>query len=72
MQQAGLVNSVEFYDEPSNHLSDEGLLDLAETLHGRAISDGKRIILVDHRMPDFGDFSGVFTVVKNATGSQIE
>jgi len=72
MQQAGLVNTVEFYDEPSNHLSDEGLLDLAETLHGRAITDGKRIILVDHRMPDFGDFSGVFTVVKNATGSQIE
>jgi DNA repair exonuclease SbcCD ATPase subunit len=72
MLQAGLTNTIEFYDEPSNHLSDEGLVDLAETLHQRASEDGKRIILVDHRMPDFGDFAGVITVTKDEEGSTIE
>lgn len=72
MQQAGLVNKVEFYDEPSKHLSQEGLLDLAETLHQRALNDGKTIYLVDHRMPDFGEFAGVIRVVKDEIGSSLE
>src|SRR5262249_53537660 len=65
MMQAGLTNAIEFYDEPSDHLSDEGLADLSETLHQRATTDNKCIFLVDHRMPDFGDFAGVYTVTKD-------
>lgn len=72
MAQAGLVNDIEFYDEPSDHLSESGLNDLAETLHQRALNDGKRIFLVDHRMPEFGEFSGVYTVIKDKDGSRID
>jgi DNA repair exonuclease SbcCD ATPase subunit len=69
MMQAGLTNTIEFYDEPSNRLSDEGVNDLAETLHQRALDDGKCIWLVDHRMPEFGAFKAKMEVVKTADGS---
>lgn len=71
MQRAGLQNTIEFYDEPSQHLSKAGVLDLTETLYQRAVDDGKRIFLVDHNMPEFGDFAGVITVTKNEHGSEI-
>ena len=38
MERAGLRSTIEFFDEPSRHLSQEGKLDLAETLNQRAIS----------------------------------
>lgn len=66
MTEAGLVNTVEFYDEPSAHLSDEGLLDLAETLNQRALNEGKCIFLIDHRVIDYGDFAGQIQIVKGA------
>ena len=72
MLQAGLTNTIEFYDEPSNHLSQEGLLDLAETLYQRAINDNKRILMVDHHNIDFGDFAGVIKVTKTEEGSSLE
>jgi DNA repair exonuclease SbcCD ATPase subunit len=72
MQQAGITNTIEFYDEPSKHLSKAGLVDLAETLHQRAIDDNKRIFLVDHNMPEFGEFADVITVTKDENGSVIE
>lgn len=72
MQRAGLISSVELFDEPSQHLSNEGLLDLAEALHERAITSNKVIFLVDHRLLDFGDFSGRFVAVKDKTGSRLE
>src|SRR5258707_2034718 len=48
MQQNGLDNTIEFYDEPSTHLSAEGMIGLADMLHERAISEQKRIWIVDH------------------------
>lgn len=69
MQQAGLQNKIEFYDEPSKHLSKAGLMDLAETLHQRAIDDQKVIFLVDHNMPEFGEFAGVIKVTKDVDGN---
>lgn len=71
MERAGLTNTIEMYDEPSAHLSQEGLLDLAETLHQRALSAGKRIFLVDHNALDFGAFSGRFFITKRARGSEL-
>jgi DNA repair exonuclease SbcCD ATPase subunit len=70
MVRAGLTSTVEFYDEPSRHLSEEGQLDLAETLMQRALADKKVIFLVDHNLIDFG-FTGTITVVKTASGSQL-
>lgn len=70
-QHAGLTSTIEFFDEPSSHLSEEGLLDLAETLHQRAVTSHKRIFLVDHRSLDFGDYAGRIIAVKDANGSRL-
>ena len=64
MTQAGLVNQIEFFDEPSEHLSPEGLLDLAETLSARASDGGITIVLCDHHTIEFGEFTGTMTVTK--------
>jgi DNA repair exonuclease SbcCD ATPase subunit len=73
MLQAGLSNTVEFFDEPSTHLSPEGMMDLADILHDRAITDGKRIWIVDHAsITNFGDFEGIITARKDSDGSTIE
>jgi DNA repair exonuclease SbcCD ATPase subunit len=72
MHQNGLTNNIEMYDEPSTHLSQEGMLDLANMLHERAISDHKQIWIVDHTaISNFGDFLGVITVKKDKNGSNI-
>jgi len=72
MQGAGLSNTIEFYDEPSTHLSPEGMMDLADLLHERAVNEGKRIWIVDHAsITNFGGFEGVITVEKTKNGSAI-
>lgn len=73
MQQAGLVNTIEFYDEPSTHLSPEGMMDLANLLHDRAINEEKQIWIVDHAaITNFGEFKGIVTVRKTKNGSELE
>lgn len=69
LDQAGHTNLIEFYDEPSEHLSTEGVEDMVETLYDRAHSQGKRIWLVDHTTIGFGQFSGVLTAVMAKDGS---
>lgn len=72
MQQAGLTNTIEIYDEPSTHLSSEGMTDLANMLHERALSEGKCVWIVDHTtMTNFGDFEAIITVRKDKNGSSI-
>jgi DNA repair exonuclease SbcCD ATPase subunit len=71
MDQAGFTNTLEVFDEPSQHLSQEGLLDLLDTLQQRAIEDNKVIFIVDHHALDYG-FDGTFTVIKDKTGSRVE
>lgn len=71
MLRAGLMNDIEFYDEPSARLSAEGLNDLAETLAERAEMTNKRIFLIDHHIMDFGRFAGTIRVIKDGKGSSI-
>lgn len=71
MERAGLRNTIEFFDEPSAHMTQGGLLDLAETLAQRAETEGKRIFLVDHHAIDFGGFQGVITITKDEKGSHL-
>lgn len=72
MERAGLNNTIEMYDEPSKHLSPEGLLDLAETLADRAEASNRRILLIDHNTLDFGGFKAQITIVKDEQGSRIQ
>lgn len=72
MHQHGLNNTIEIYDEPSTHLSPEGMLDLANMLYERAMSEAKRIWIVDHAaITNFGEFEGIITAMKNHNGSTI-
>lgn len=71
MDRAGLVNSIEFYDEPSRHLSTEGVADLADTLAQRADDTERVIFLVDHASIESGNFTGVITVTKDEKGSAL-
>ena len=71
MERAGLTSTVEFFDEPSRHLSQEGMLDLADTLAQRAASQNKRIIVIEHNLLDY-PYDGVVTIVKDTDGSRID
>lgn len=72
MQQAGLNNSIEMFDEPSVHLSQAGMLDLANMLHDRAVTEGKCIWIIDHTsVTNFGEFEAVINIVKDENGSRI-
>ena len=71
MDRAGLHNTIEFFDEPSAHLSQEGLLDLLDTLQQRAIDHNRVIIIVDHHALDY-NFDGTFTVIKDKGGSSVQ
>lgn len=72
MQQAGLQNKIELFDEPTKHLSGEGRDDLANTLHERAIAEGKKIWIADHSaISNFGAFKDTITVRKSKNGSSI-
>lgn len=68
MEQAGFENTIEIIDEPSEHMSPEGILDLVETIHDRAISSGKQIWLVDHHTMDFGNFAGTLVAKMDEDG----
>lgn len=72
MERAGLTNTIEMYDEPSRHLSQAGMLDLAETLADRAEATGRRVLMIDHNTLNFGGFIGTMIVVKDKDGSRIE
>ena len=71
MERAGLSNTFEAYDEPSQHMGQEGLTDLAEALADRAKSSDKVIFIVDHNNIDFGGFTNTITIIKDKKGSRI-
>lgn len=68
MEQVGFVNRIEIIDEPSEHMSPEGIEDMVETLHQRAHAMQKQIWLVDHNTMEFSEFSGVLTAEMDAKG----
>lgn len=64
--------SIELWDEPTQHLSLNGIDDLVQVLRERAHREDKQVLLADHR--DFitrGEFTGVINVVKDEKGSKI-
>ena len=71
MERAGLTSTIEFFDEPSRHLSQEGTLDLAETLQQRAVAQGKRCFIIEHNLLDY-PYTGSIIIVKDNQGSRID
>lgn len=71
-ERAGLTIRNEFYDETSQHLSEEGIEDMLSTLRDRAINYNRKIVVIDHHSFNSGNFDGGWKVIKDNTGSRIE
>jgi len=69
---AGVAPSLEVLDEPTRHLSAEGVQDLCVFLSERAKRLGRTIFIVDHTVREGNAFAGNITVVKTAKGSIIK
>jgi len=67
----GLDLGIEVYDEPTQHLSPQGIDSLLETLRLRALETRKCIWLVDHHTLDYGEFAGRAIVSKDEEGSVV-
>lgn len=72
LDRAGVSTDFEIIDEPTTHLSDEGIDDLLECLKTRAVNTGRRIFLIDHRVLNKGAFDAVVTVLKDKTGTSVK
>lgn len=72
MERAGLTSKIEFWDEPSEHMTEAGIQDTLDALYDRAINSGKAIVVVDHHATSYANFAGTFTVIKDENGSRID
>ena len=68
---AGVFFTVEFYDEQSKALSQQGIEDFLEVLRTRAEILKKQIFIVDHSNIQFAGFDETWTVTKTYSGSQL-
>jgi DNA repair exonuclease SbcCD ATPase subunit len=66
----GIAPGMEVWDEPTAHLSDQGVQDLMVHLQARGQEEQKVIVVVDHRMLEF-PFDGGMVVTKTKKGSTI-
>lgn len=71
LSHAGVQSSLEILDEPTRHLSTEGVSDLCEFLALRASQLNKSILFVDHKAIESASFSKVVTITKTKQGSFI-
>ena len=63
---------VEFFDEPTAWLSQEGIEDLLNILSNRANNESKKIFIIDHKsLTNFGIFNSVTNIIKDINGSKI-
>jgi DNA repair exonuclease SbcCD ATPase subunit len=65
LNHAGINTNLEVLDEPSAHMSREGVRDLCPFLAERARQSNKQVFLVDHLAIPSSEFASVITVVKS-------
>jgi DNA repair exonuclease SbcCD ATPase subunit len=68
----GINLDLEIWDEPTAHLSGEGVDDLLDFLAERAETLRKRIWIIDHRSLSYGGFKGKAVIVKKESGVYVE
>jgi len=69
---AGVETNLEILDEPTQHLSAEGVRDCCDFLAARAKQLGRQCWYVDHQSVESARFASVVTVVKDKRGARIE
>jgi ABC-type molybdenum transport system ATPase subunit/photorepair protein PhrA len=72
LSNAAVDPTFEILDEPTQHLSTEGVRDLCDYLSDRAKNYDRQVWFVDHHAIESARFSSTMTVVKDVTGSHIE
>ena len=72
LARAGIDTDFEILDEPTVHLSSEGIEDMIECLKTRAHELNRRIYLIDHHALPLGNFDGIITVVRSPEGVRLE
>lgn len=68
----GTAGAMQVLDEPSQHVTKEGIVDLLDALTVKAGSEKTPIWLVEHHALDYGAFATTTTVINTANGSIIE
>jgi DNA repair exonuclease SbcCD ATPase subunit len=71
LSHAGVEPNMEVLDEPTQHLSDEGIYDLCDYLADRAKVLKRRIFYCDHQSVDSARFAGTITVRRDDKGSRV-
>lgn len=65
----GTTLNLEVWDEPTQHLSAQGVADLLDSLADRAQREGRQIWIVDHRTLGYARFAGSVGVIKDKNGA---
>lgn len=68
---AGVIPNIEVLDEPTTHLSDEGVDDICAYLAERARTENRVIFYADQQSVDGMAFASTITVKRDKTGSRI-
>lgn len=72
LRHAGINCDLEILDEPSRHLSAQGVRDLCDYLADRAAGMNKQIWLVDHQAIESSRFDTLTTIRRGKSGAKIE
>lgn len=67
----GVDTSLEVWDEPTQHLSAEGIDDLISFFKARSRKLGMQLWMIDHRSLNHGQFDRRYRVTKTKSGSEI-
>lgn len=67
----GISTNFMCFDEPTESLSKEGVVDLVELLANHAKEAKKNVFLIDHHLIESSLFADVITIVKDKQGSKI-
>lgn len=68
----GSTLNLEVWDEPTQHMSEQGVTDLLDSLAERARNFNKQIWIVDHRSLGYGNFDTIRTITKTDTTTFIK
>jgi len=66
----GIIADFEMWDEPTEHLSAEGVENLMACLRSRAIERGRAVWMIDHTARSF-PFDSVMLIIKSREGSYV-
>lgn len=72
LARAGVTPMIEILDEPTRHLSAEGVRNMCEHLAERARINERQILYIDHASVDSSRFASVTMIVKDKKGSRFQ